>query len=153
MDDKEFKKYEVGFLVRNEGDKEEVVKTLKNHKSSVIDDGGISRIKLAYPIKKEDFAYFGYLHFSCAPENIKELRNELKTSSKVLRFIIVSQPVPVKKSEIKDASEEFRRRPIAPTSQTISASTEERTERKEMSKKTETLSNEDLEKKLEEILK
>jgi ribosomal protein S6 len=143
MDDKELKKYEVGFLVRAEGDKEELAKTLKNHRASIIDDGGISRIKLAYPIKKEDFAYFGYLHFSCAPENIKELRNELKTSPKVLRFIIVSQPAPVKKSETKEVSEEIRRRPAAPTSQTI----------KEASKQSEALSNEDLEKKLEEILK
>ena len=64
MDMKEDAKiYEIGFLAKEENDREEIVKILTNYGAKIVDAGKMSRIKLAYPIKKENFAYFGYLFF------------------------------------------------------------------------------------------
>lgn len=142
-EDEEQKKYEIGFLTRAEQDREELVKILNNHKFLIINDGEFSRIKLAYQIMRENFAYFGYLYFSGNPENIKELKNELKTSPKILRHMIILRPVMImenKENEI--VSEEKTYIPVASAVQTFRPSP-----------KTEVLSNEELEKKLEEILK
>lgn len=146
------KNYEIGFLAKSEEGKEWLVKTLKDRHFSIADGGDFSRIKLAYPIKKESFAYFGYLYFSGKPENIKELKNELNPSPKILRFIIISEPVMMeenkKQEERQIISEKSSFESPAPTP-AISQPLKEKPEKP----KTGTLSNEELEKKLEEILK
>ncbi|PIU98642.1 hypothetical protein COS61_00280 [Candidatus Wolfebacteria bacterium CG03_land_8_20_14_0_80_40_12] len=144
--DKELKKYEIGFLIKVEEDKKELLKILNNYQALIAEEGRVSKINLAYPIKKENFAYFGYLYFSCDPEKIKELRNELKGLSKILRFIIISRLVSAKKDEVKirtGASQEVPRQP-APSREAVKTV---------KAPKAETLSNEELEKKLEEILR
>lgn len=150
--DKEFKNYEIGFLTKTEQDRDELVKIIKNRQFSIIDDGEFSRIKLAYQIEKENFAYFGYLYFSGDPGNVKELRNELKTSLKILRFIIISRPVRVKKEEKQKET------PVIPEKISFTApasiiSVAYPVKEKSEKPRTGTLSNEELEKKLEEILK
>ena len=150
----ETKNYEIAFLVKFEADREELIKNLKANQFSIIGEGQISRIKLAFPIKKENFAYFGYLHFSGDPKNIKNLSDEIKTEAKILRSFIIPQPP--KESEVKipegissarlrrfSERREIKEIPLqSPTSQLAKKQA-----------KTEVLSNEALEKKLEEILK
>ena len=54
MDMKEDAKiYEIGFLAKEENDREEIVKILTNYGAKIVDAGKMSRIKLAYPIKKK----------------------------------------------------------------------------------------------------
>ena len=145
--EKEPKDYEIGFLLKDEKDSEEVSEILNRHQATLIKpEERLPKIRLAYPIKKENFAFFGYFHFSANPNRLKELEEELKLNKKLMRFIIISQPatgVP-RQPFIKP-----RRRivPMAPT-KTI--------EPVQPIKKVEPapiLSNEELEKKLEEILK
>ncbi len=142
--EKESKKYEIGFLVSVEEDRGELARILKDRGFSIVDDGEVSRIKLAYPIKKENFAFFGYLYFSGDPESVKELNKELKTSPKILRHLIISWPVMIRKIESKIDSEKAYTREVSATP-AISA--------RKTTSKIEILSNEELEKKLEEILK
>ncbi len=141
--EKESKKYEIGFLVRLEEDRVALARILKDRGFSIVDDGEVSRIKLAYPIKKENFSFFGYLYFFGDPENVGELNKELKTSPKILRHLIISQPVMIRKVENKTVSEKVYTREV-PAVPAISA--------RKTTPKTEVLSNEELEKKLEEIL-
>ena len=141
--EKDIKKYEVGFLGRTENIKEEIIKLLESYKAEIVNNGNMSMIKLAYPIKKEKSAFFGYLHFNNYPNIIKKIEDSLKLNQQILRFIIIASPINgrpfvesrarnrtfsseipvVKKVEIKK-----------PKAQVV-------------------LSNEALEKKLEEILK
>ena len=51
--EKDNKKYEIGFLAKEEGFKEKLIKLVEDFGGEVIDNGGMSRIKLAYPIKKK----------------------------------------------------------------------------------------------------
>lgn len=149
--EKEPKKYEIGFLVRLEEDKEELVRILKDRGFLIIDDGEVSRIKLAYQIKKENFAFFSYVYFSGGPESVKELDKELKTSPKILRHLIISQPVIMRKIENKTDFEKVYVRDLPTGRQEVSATPA--ISARKITPKTEVLSNEELEKKLEEILK
>lgn len=156
--DKELKKYEIGFLVKAEENKNELIKILKNRGFLIIDDGEISRIKLAYPIEKENFAFFGYLYFSGDSEKIKALNKELKTSPKILRHLVISRPVIMRKVENKTAFEKaelISEKIYAPAYVEASADVEVLADgpARKITPKTEVLSNEELEKKLEEILK
>ncbi|MEK7114484.1 MAG: 30S ribosomal protein S6 [Patescibacteria group bacterium] len=145
------KKYEIGFLVRLEEDKGELARILKDRGFSIIDDGEVSRIKLAYQIKKENFAFFGYLYFSGDPESVKELDKELKTSPKILRHLIISQPVIMRKIENKTDPDKADLSSGKVYAREVSAAPA--ISARKIMPKTEVLSNEELEKKLEEILK
>lgn len=137
----ERKNYEIAFLVKSEEDREGIIKILKNSQLPVIGEGRISKIKLAYPIKKENFAYFGYLYFSGSSQDIGNLTDSLRNEPKILRFSIVIQPI-IKKDEpgaVERASSRQAQKVAPQLPKKISV--------------TETLSNEALEKKLEEILK
>jgi len=145
------KNYEIGFLTTSEQTKEELEKILKSRKMSIINAGQILKTKFAYPIKKESFAYFGFLHFSGAPEDIDWLKNELKSDKKILRYLIISQPA---------AGEERSRGRFDESSFTAKKSSAEEKPLEftpRLTKKTparvEAITNEALEKKLEEILK
>jgi len=50
--EKEQKNYEIGFLTRTEGDKNEIIKALEEQKISIAKSGGLSKIKLAYRFRK-----------------------------------------------------------------------------------------------------
>jgi hypothetical protein len=97
------------------------------------------KIALAYPIKKQTSGFFGYFHFAFSPEEIKHLEHEMETSVAVLRHLIITPPF--KKMEA---------RPRPETSHTPSARVQ--IPRAAEGTKPEALTNEDLEKKIEEIL-
>ncbi len=96
--DEENKIYEISFLTKTEDDRREIEQAIKKYQMSIIEAGQWARIKLAYPIKKENFAYFGYLIFSGEPQSAKSLSNEFKNSPGILRFLIISNPVLNKKT-------------------------------------------------------
>jgi len=137
----ERKNYEIAFLVKSEEDQEGIRKILRNFQLPVIDGDRISKIKLAYPIKKENFAFSGYLHFSGSPQDIGNLTESLKNEPKILRFSVITQPI-VKKDEHRVVERVSSRQ-----TQEAAPQLPKKTPR------TEVLSNEALEKKLEEILK
>lgn len=142
------KNYEIGFLLKDEKDSKEILETLNRQQAKLINpEEHLSRIWLAYPIKKESFAFFGYIYFSANPNNLKEMERELKLNKKLLRFIIISQPV--MEVSTRQSVRTVRRKAIPPTPFKI-------IEPAQPIRKVEPspiLSNEELEKKLEEILK
>ena len=99
---------------------------------------------LAYQIKKENEAYFGYLHFLANTDKIKNISDDLKLNQKVLRFLIITPPIT---KMMRMATPRIIKKTFQPRA----------VERMEIKKPspapTATLSNEALEKKLEEILK
>lgn len=141
--DIELKKYEIGYLVREEHEEREIKELLKSYGAGIINEGKLQKIRLSYPIKKETVAYFGYVYFSLSPESIKDLSSQLKLNSKVLRTIIINLPKELEEGQVAT------RRPEKPTRERIKLTPE--TIRKP--KALEAIDNELLEKKLEEILK
>ena len=143
--DKEFKKYEIGFVSRDEKGSDEINKSLISHKCEITENGSLERIKLAYPIKKEIIGYFGYYHFLADPLIIEKIKGELNLNSNVLRFIIITPPA--EKQPVSAFKPEIRRKTI------ISKDINPKIEARRPSAPPSILTNEALEKKLEEILK
>ncbi|MBI5306252.1 30S ribosomal protein S6 [Candidatus Wolfebacteria bacterium] len=137
--EKENKKYEIGFLASSEEARNSIIEALKKYKAEIFNEGDFKKIKLAYPVKKQISAFFGYIQFSANPSIIAGLKDSLKLNSQVLRFIVVLIDVKIvltkQKADQVFEKPEFKKVEIKkPKPQPI-------------------LSNEDLEKKLEEMLK
>jgi len=131
---KDKKSYEISYLIKDEASAKEVSRVLRQHEAEILEEVSPKSIALTYKIKKEPAALFGYTIFKAGPENIPELDKNLKTNPSILRFLIVTPPF----SKQETSSSLRRSRPIP--------------ERTGESKPTLPLSNEALEKKIEEIL-
>ena len=59
----------------------------------------IKKIKLAYPVKKQTEAFFGFVFFETSPEKIAELKTMLDNDKKIIRHLIIKEPMPAKPEE------------------------------------------------------
>ncbi len=147
----EIKNYEIGFLLKSEEDRKIIFSVIESAGFNLLNEGLISNVKLAYPIKKQNFAQFGYVYFSAEPDKIEEFKKDLSMAPAVLRFTVFADPViKIKEDEARAEKKYFESekhvniqeaQPVKERRQTVK------------SQKVETLTNEDLERKLEEILK
>lgn len=136
------KEYEIAVLLKEEGFAKEVLQLLSRHGVEVREEGQLRKIQLAYPVGRERQAHFGFFHVLGLPLEIKSLENDLRNQNGVLRSLIV-----VLESDKAAAEGAIRpRRPMMPPSPRRSMPTGEQAVRK-------TLSNEAIEKKIEEILR
>lgn len=128
------KEYEISFLLTEEAALADIGKALKNAGAETSIAATASMIRLAYPLKKHENAYFGFIHFSAMPDAVAKIKADLAHNAKVLRSLILTPPV-----KVPPRAE----RPGKPKQDTA-----------EVEAKPEgAMSNEALEKKLEEILK
>lgn len=146
------KQYEISFLARNEGDKDEVMKALAAIDAEILVDGKYSEIRLAYPVKKQTVAFFGYVYFSVEAEKIATLDSKLKFYDGILRFLIMTPP------PRKPAPRAERRGDDASVSETVPAAQKEEEAAVEEApvveeKVEEAVNDELLDQKLDEILK
>jgi ribosomal protein S6 len=138
------RRYEFSFLVKQEADVAEVTKLLQQHEAEIINDGQVRHMQLAYPIEKETEAFFGYLHVKLAPAHAKQLEKDAGMNKTILRFLLIllpstPQPAPPRPRGAEERSgAPMGERPAAAMPRPAPDSG--------------TLSNEDLEKKIEEIL-
>lgn len=131
------KEYEISFLIKEESDVEIIKKLMQSYGMEITEGGELRRFALPYKIKKETSAVFGYFHFMSEPDKIKEFSDSLKVEKECLRSMIVSDPVKKQEDTRREENREDKK-------------TTKKVEIKEDEK---SLTNEELEKKLEEILK
>ncbi len=131
------KEYEISFVLSEESGTAEVEKALRNAGAEMSGVLTASAIRLAYPIKKHENAYFGFMHFSAMPDAILKVKSELAHNPKVLRLLVLTPPVkhPVRSERVSPGT-----KPVSVVSEVLV-------------KPEGAVSNEALEKKLEEILK
>jgi len=108
--EKEVKAYEISFLVREEEDVQVVIKHLSAISADIVNEGPITRIRLAYPIEKENEAYFGFIHFTADPALCSRLTNELEIDPKVIRSLIVTPPFERQAARRRDGRDGRRER-------------------------------------------
>jgi ribosomal protein S6 len=121
---------------------------LRQHNGEISVEPRAKRLTLAYEIKKHKEAVFAYCTFKAAGEDAKKLEQDLTTNTEVIRFLIIKTPKPDLSAERRTFSPaesvtQRRTRTMRPGS-TPSA------DAKPVAPKP--LSNEALEKKIEEIL-
>lgn len=149
------KEYEVAFVAAAEDGAAAVEKELVAHGCAVSGKGTLAAIKLAYPIKKHTSGFFGYYWFVAPADAVKKLHDVLAVAPSILRFLIVTPPVKVTVRE----SHQPRERSAQAKTMTSAVSAEKTAEQTlrvsapTSARAPEALSNELLEKKLEEILK
>lgn len=145
MSDQESKKqYEIAFLLKSQEDESDLAELLKQFSVEVSYKSPLNEIRLAYPIKKRQQAYFGFLQFNSLPEKVEKLNQALNLSPLVLRTLVVLAGSPAAKSERGRVSRADFRSHAPKLSEEIAPQPATRGG---------ALSNEALEKKLEEILK
>jgi ribosomal protein S6 len=135
----EKKQYEMSFLVKEEDGAKTVLKFIKELGGDIELEGPVMKVALSYPIKKQTSGFFGYFHFSFSPAEVKHLEHEMETSTEILRHLIITPPF--KKIEPRPR----------PEAQSASSSRTQAPKASEAARP-EALTNEDLEKKIEEIL-
>lgn len=139
METNEKKTYEIGFIAKDEKGIHELMDRLKAHGAEILLEGPVEHISLAYEIKKEKEANLGFLHFSAEAASIKPLSDELKRSESILRFLITTPPYikPKPRQMPPDRAKSSQKQTPVATDRVAAP---------------EHLSNEALEKKIEEIL-
>ena len=89
--------YELAFHISPNLEDTDVQKTKQELEKMVSSHGGFisfskdpERIRLAYPIKHQTNAYFGYLDFNLEnPESANQIRDELRLNPNVLRSLFI----------------------------------------------------------------
>ncbi len=127
------KEYEISYITRTENGKETVNSFVQRFEGTIVSAEEPKRISLAYPIKKEQFGFFGVMLALLAPESIKELQKELLLEPEILRILFINEPIKIVRRE-RDMREGDMTEPPKPA------------------KEDRAVTNEELEKKLQEIL-
>lgn len=130
---KEFKNYEISFLSEDPSLADEILSILNKFQAEIILDKKPEKINLAYPIKHKNQAFFGFFDFRLLPEKILEIDKILRQNKNILRFMIIVDPA------IKDDKQKEKNK-----NQTSVIS--------KMKINSTQLTNQALEKKIEEIL-
>lgn len=96
--DVETKNYEIAYLLSLSVPENEVATYAGKITSLIGDSGGVVKFveepkmrRLAYPVKKEQSAYFGYTTFKTAKSSIGDFKKKLAFEPKILRFLIVEE--------------------------------------------------------------
>jgi ribosomal protein S6 len=144
MDEKEKKEYELAVLIKQEEDLALVTTLVRQHNGEITLEPRAKRLTLAYEIKKNKEAVFAHMNFRALGEDAKSLESDLNNKAEVLRSLIIADPVSMQMTA--DASAQ-----AAPKRRTrVMRPTAAPTEGKPAAPQP--LSNEALEKKIEEIL-
>ncbi|MDP2598378.1 MAG: 30S ribosomal protein S6 [Candidatus Liptonbacteria bacterium] len=139
------KEYELSVLLREEGSVKGVLKLLTQHGAEIKEEGQLRKIQFAYPVDHVAQGYFGFLKVSSLPAEMKSLEKDLRTENGILRSLIVALPTGKKaNAEVSRLPSRRPERP-GPASRRPSVPATEAPVRKP-------LSNEAIEKKIEEIL-
>lgn len=141
MEDK--KEYELSFILPTEEAGADVERAVVAAGGEITTKSPLQNMRLAYPVKKHASAIFGFYYFSASPEVAAKLNEALRTNKNVLRHLIVTPPIKLAPREQRFMREGKRIQGPLPRA----AKTEE-----PRPAPTQVLSNEGLEKELQQIL-
>lgn len=144
---KDKKAYEIGFLAGEENGVDVLKALIARLGGEVTLTGPSERIMLAYPIKKQTQAHFSHLHFMLSPDNMPEMKDELRRTPAVLRSLIITPPTV--RHEQRPMMPTGERRPMTSVPRVVMPVPQMAPEVKAPAGP---LSNEALEKRIEEIM-
>jgi|GEM_PF-822604 ribosomal protein S6 len=147
-EEKDKKEYELALLLHSEDNLAGVLKLVAQHNGEGATEPRAKRLQLAYEIKKHTEAVFVYFTFKMFGDDMKNLEHDLNSHADVLRFMVIASPAPAERTATSAMPPREERRPRSSTPYSAPAALAEVT-RPAASKP---LSNEALEKKIEEIL-
>ena len=149
-EDKDKKEYELALLIKNEDNLPGVLAMVAKHNGEGASEPRAKRLQLAYEIKKMNEAVFVYFTFKAFGDDIKALEHELNSKAEVLRFMVIASPAPAERAP---SAMPYERRSSASSSSTSRAPRAASAPSEAKPSAPRSLSNEALEKTIEEILK
>ena len=129
-------RYELSFVTQSE-DAASVKALLAKHNAKVLNERPISKIQLAYKISKQGYGFMGTVEFLADAESTVALRKDLQLEKDILRGIVIK----LKEIKVGEAGAEGEKQAKGPSGP-----------QKLRNMFGSVLSNEALEKKIEEIL-
>lgn len=124
---------------------------LKNLEIEILNSKFLEKKSLMYPIKKEEFGFFSCLAFKSEPSVIQKIEEKLRSNKNILRYLITVLEV-AKPAVIKNYKMNYQN--IPPVKINYSSSAEvQNIDSVETDNKDKKISLEDLDQKLEDILK
>ncbi len=154
--DSEAKNYEVAYLLSPALTEAEVLAYTGKLSALIEEIGGTIRrveqprkLKLAYEVKKQENAYFGWTTFRLQPERIAEFEKRFKAYGETLRFLILEEQIEKRKPFIRSIG---ARTAVGSPTRTPMRGTREPTAHPTLANEDKRLDLEALDKKLEEIL-
>lgn len=148
-EEKDKKEYELALLLKSEENLSGVITLIGTHNADGVSEPRAKRLQLAYEIKGHTEAVFVYLTFKMFGEDIKALEHDLTSRADVLRFMVIASPAPAERTATSAMPPREERRPRGSSTPYTAPAAPSETPRPTPSKP---LSNEALEKKIEEIL-
>jgi ribosomal protein S6 len=148
-EEKDKKEYELALLLNSEDDLAGVITLVGTHNAEDLSEPRAKRLQLAYEIKKHTEAVFAYFTFKMFGDDMKALEHELNAHADVLRFMVIASPAPAERTATSAMPPREERRPRSNSYNPAPTAPSETPKPMAPSKP---LSNEALEKKIEEIL-
>ena len=143
------KEYELALLLKAEEDVAHIVLFLREHNAEISLEPRAKKLALAYKIKGFTDAVFVYCNFKSSTEDAKVLEKDLNTNAYVIRsMILASPPAPSERQSMPFFAAKQRRAPARSSASGVSSTFSAEPK----SPAPQPLSNEALEKKIEEIL-
>ena len=87
------KKYEISYLLKDENAAVSLESLFKQYGVEIIHRGTATEMRLAYPIKKQNQAWFGYVQCEADPKVVEKIMQSLKLNASVLRTLVITPPV------------------------------------------------------------
>jgi ribosomal protein S6 len=140
-EDKYKKEYDLALLLKGEDDVAPVLALVGQHNGEGASEPRAKRLQLAYEIKGNTEAVFAYFTFKMFGDDAKAFEHDLSTRPGIIRFMVIASPAPAERAAVSPLPSREERHPRP----TISPEASKPSVPKP-------LSNEALEKKIEEIL-
>lgn len=81
--------YELTFLLNDEGELKSLESLVESVEGKVVNKQKWGSKELAYPIKKQSTALYYTWELDVAPQKLKELKQKLNYSEKLLRYLLL----------------------------------------------------------------
>lgn len=132
--------YEITFILKNE-DSSSVKRILSKHGAEIKREEELKKIKTAYPLGKNDTGFLGVITFEADPLAVQNLFKEFKVEDNVIRYLITK----VKEQRVETKIEGEKATPLPRLRL-------EQSPRGKDKRQGPVLTNEEIERKIEEIL-
>lgn len=87
------KEYELAFLMKDRNTEGVVEALVKQHGGDVVFKGPVAETHLAYPIRKMNQAYFGFMYFMAMPSQVEKMMHDANLNQAILRTLVLTPPI------------------------------------------------------------
>lgn len=92
IQDKDKKEYELAVLVKEEADLAPLAVFIRQHNAEMSSEFQAKKIAFAYEVKKQHEGIFAHCTFRAFGNDMKELEDGLNARGEVLRFLVIASP-------------------------------------------------------------